>query len=79
MHPERDSSHLWKLASLGILAIGALISFSAWGEEEEAEDPRIYEEEDCVPSCDKGGHKERSKYHQPNHNNHWKKVEEEED
>jgi len=27
------------------------------------------------PSYDKGGHKERSMYHQPNHSKHWNKQE----
>lgn len=32
-----------------------------------------YETEDEVRSCDKGGHRERSIVHQPNHADHWKK------
>ena len=27
--------------------------------------------------CDKGSHRESSLFHQPNHRNHWKKVERE--
>lgn len=34
-----------------------------------------YEVDDLVPYCDKGGHRERSVANQPQHNNHWKKVE----
>lgn len=37
-------------------------------------DPIDYEfPEENVPSYDKGSHKERSQYHQPNHQKHWKK------
>lgn len=36
-----------------------------------------YTRRDTVPYCDKGGHKERSIFHQPNHEKHWKKVERE--
>ena len=42
------------------------------GEEEDCE-KGTYKKRDTVPSYDKGGHKERSIYHQPNHKNHWKK------
>jgi len=35
-----------------------------------SENPLIYEIPDTVPSCDKGGHKERSIAHQPNHLKH---------
>lgn len=50
--------------------------------EEEAEDPRIYEEDDEKPSCDKGNHKERSLGNDERtggHKLHWKKVEKEDD
>ena len=30
-----------------------------------------YTKRDTVPSCDKGGHRERSVYNQPNHQKHW--------
>jgi hypothetical protein len=34
-----------------------------------------YDSCDTVPYCDKGGHKERSSYHQKQHQDHWKKEE----
>jgi hypothetical protein len=37
----------------------------------------IYNIEDDCLGCDKGGHRERSIFHQPNHINHWTKVNQE--
>lgn len=37
------------------------------------EDWREYEKNDNIPSCDKGGHKERSIANDPKHIKHWKK------
>lgn len=36
-------------------------------------DYNIYQQQDQKPACDKGGHAERSKVNQPNHNDFWKK------
>ena len=38
----------------------------------------VYLLPDSVKSSDKGGHKERSRFHQPNHERHWRKVERQE-
>ena len=38
----------------------------------------VYRLPDTVKSSDKGGHKERSRFHSPNHEKHWKKVERQE-
>ena len=45
--------------------------------EEELYPQGTYTKPDTVPSYDKGGHKERSRFHQPNHEKHWRKVERE--
>jgi len=37
-------------------------------------DPQDFADPDLnPPSYDKGSHRERSQYHQPNHHKHWKK------
>lgn len=41
----------------------------------ESEDFSIYEKPDTQNYCDKGGHRERSIAHAPQHREHWKKVE----
>ena len=38
-----------------------------------AESAVIYTATDCVPSFDKGSHRERSIGNQPNHIKHWRK------
>ena len=41
------------------------------GGSETAQDLKDYKTQDQLPSCDKGGHKERSIVNQPNHLKHW--------
>ena len=38
----------------------------------------IYRVSDTLPSSDKGGHRERSRVIQPNHEKHWNKIKQDE-
>ena len=42
-------------------------------QEAKERDYQIYRKPEDKPSCDKGDHKKRSLYHQPNHQQHWSK------
>jgi hypothetical protein len=39
------------------------------------DDFNLFNQQDTTPYFDKGDHKERSRYNQPNHEDHWKKEE----